>query len=50
MIHGDNLNIDYNDKKHITNKKIFYNETDDDKLQKIKYVCYTKSLTCGVDI
>ncbi len=32
MIHGDNLKLDYNNKKHITNKKDFYNDDDDYKL------------------
>ena len=50
MIHGDNMKIDSNNKKHIFNKKEFYNNKDDNKLNNILYVCYTKTLTCGVDL
>jgi hypothetical protein len=49
MIHGDNMKIDKNGKKHITNKKAFYNNDDDYKLDNIKYVCFTRSLTVGCD-
>jgi len=48
-IHGDNLKEDDNGMKHITNKKAFYNDSDDNKLDNIKYVCYTRSLTTGCD-
>lgn len=50
MIHGDNLKIDDNGKKHITNKKEFYDNADDHKLDNIKYVVYTRSLTTGCDM
>ena len=50
QIHGDNLKIDENGQKHITNKKAFYNDADDHKLDNIKYVVYTRSLTVGCDI
>jgi hypothetical protein len=49
MIHGDNVKIDDNGKKHITNKKDFYNDSNPEKLNNIIYVCYTRSLSVGCD-
>lgn len=43
------MKLETNNKKHITNKLNFYADTNENKLDNIKYVCFTKSLTCGVD-
>lgn len=50
IIHGDNSKQNEETKEyHVTEKKIFYKDDDITKHDNLKWICYTKSLTVGVD-